>query len=152
MSPRVLQMVGFGVFLLCAGVLGWAAAGFTLKAKTALLSGTVCGVSMIGCAWLLARERTWMSAIGSVAGTILPLLFGGVFIWRGIIAWSGWLAGEPKLWVAILLSSMAAVSLGTFWTLCRPWIRRSAETEETAEDAPHIPTSARAVSLPEPQQ
>ncbi|MCG8419330.1 MAG: hypothetical protein MJE77_15460 [Proteobacteria bacterium] len=117
MSPRALWMIGFGAFLVAAGVLGWAAAGFTVKAKTALLSGAVCGSLMFACAWLLARQRAWLSAIGSIGGTILPLLFSGVFVWRATIAWSAWSGGEPKFFVALLLSVMAAAGVLTFAAL-----------------------------------
>lgn len=141
MSRRVFYMIGFGVFLACSGVLGWAAAGFTLKAKTALLSGAVCGSLMIGCAWLVLRDRAWLARVGDVGGTILPLLFSGVFAWRATIAWGAWLGGEPKFFVAILLSTMAAVGLVTFNALSRPWRQAWITTKESSSAHPAEQTS-----------
>ncbi|MEM9490972.1 MAG: hypothetical protein AAGC55_17620 [Myxococcota bacterium] len=121
MSTRAKYMIGFGIFLAVCGLFGWAAAGFTAKAKTALMSGAVCGGAMIVCGWLLMRSHAWLSAIGSVAGTVFPLLFCTVFTWRASIGWLAWIDGQPKFFVAALLSVMAAVSLATFTVLLKHW-------------------------------
>ena len=121
MVTRAQRMIGFGIFLAICGLLGWAAAGFTLKAKTALLSGSICGSMMIGCGWLLGRQHPWLSGAGNIGGTFLPLLFSAVFTWRASIAWMAWADGQPKFWVASLLGLMAAVGIWTFISLCTPW-------------------------------
>lgn len=112
-------MIGFGFFLVACGLLGWAAAGFTAKAKTAILSGATCGGLMIGSGYLASRSTPRARNIGRGAGTLLPLLFSGVFSWRAIIAWQATAAGQPKLYVAVLLSTMALAALATFAILLR---------------------------------
>ena len=121
MSKRATQMIVFGAFLGLCGVLGWAATGFAWKAKTAILSGAMCGSLMVGCGLLLFRGRGWRASIGDAGGTFLPLVFCGVFTWRAVIAWGDWSGGEPKLAVAALLTLMALVSLVTFANLFQPW-------------------------------
>lgn len=130
-------MIGFGVFLVACGLLGWAAAGFTAKAKTAILSGGMSGGLMIGSGWLASRPSLRARNIGRAAGTALPLLFTGVFSWRSIIAWQSVAAGAPKLYVAVLLSTMAVAALATFAILL--WTRgagRSATRNELAAAPP----------------
>lgn len=112
-------MIGFGLFLGACGLLGWAAAGFTAKAKTAILSGGMSGGLMVVAGLLASRESPLARRIGRGAGTILPILFGGVFSWRAIVGWQAVGAGEPKVYVAALLSGMALAALATFVILIR---------------------------------
>src|SRR5687768_10486634 len=112
-------LVGFGVFLIACGFIGWAASGFSAYARTAILSGSACGASMIAAGWLAGRPRPGMRNAGLWAGRILPLLFLGVFAWRATVAWRDWSDGKPKLYVAVLLTLMAAASAITAAVLWR---------------------------------
>lgn len=103
-------MLGYGLVLAACGVLGWAAAGFTAKAKTAILSGAVTGAAMVAMAFLSSSQGALASA-GHWGGRVLPVLFLGVFSWRASIAWKAHLAGQPKLYVAVLLTGMALASV-----------------------------------------
>ena len=112
-------MIGFGLFLVASGFVGWAATGFAPYAKTAIVSGSVSGACMIGCGLLAARKGAGLARLGRGAGTVLPVLFGGVFAWRASVGWSEVAAGEPKLYVAVLLSAMTLAALVTFVALIR---------------------------------
>ncbi len=98
-------MFGFGLFLVVSGFVGWAATGFASEAKTAILSGSVSGGAMIACGLLSARAGR-LARAARRAGTVLPFVFGAAFVWRAAVAWSEVAAGEPKLYVAALLSAM----------------------------------------------
>src|SRR5688500_11626035 len=105
----------FGVFLIVCGFVGWAASGFSAYARTAILSGSVCGASMIIAGLLLRYGRAGARTAGLWMGRGLPVLFLGVFIWRAAVAWG---AGPQKLYVAILLTLMAgasALTVGVMW-------------------------------------
>lgn len=112
-------MIGFGIFLVACGLLGWGAAGFTAKAKTAILSGAVTGILMASMGLLASSSQRVLAVAGTVGGIVFPALFAGVFGWRGVIAWQAHAAGQPKLYVAVLLSVMAAASAGVLITLLR---------------------------------
>lgn len=107
-------MIGFGLFLIGCGFLGWTAAGFTAKAKTAILSGSMSGLMMVAMGILSASLKPMPAAIGRYGGLALPVFFTAIFSWRAVIGWQAYAAGQPKLYVAILLSSMAAASLAIF--------------------------------------
>lgn len=107
-------MIGFGLFLIGCGFLGWAAAGFTAKAKTAILSGGVSGLMMIAMGLMAASSKPLPSAIGRNGSLALPVFFTAVFSWRAAVGWQAYAAGQPKLYVAILLSPMAAASIAVF--------------------------------------
>ena len=112
-------MIGFGAFLIICGLLGWASAGFEAKARTAVYSGGATGILMIGMGFMAASPKRALKMIGIHLGIIFPLVFAGVFIWRASLGWSAYLAGEPKLATAALISLMAAASLVTFVTVLR---------------------------------
>lgn len=116
-------VAGYGGFLILAGVLGWASTGFSDKGKTAILSGLVTGLVMLGLLGAfriapegLRRPVTW-------AMLAFTSLFAGTFIWRGLMAWQAVLQGEPKVATAILLTTMAVTSLVVAVEL---WRRRPA--------------------------
>jgi hypothetical protein len=113
-------MIGFGLFLVAAGFLGWAATGFAAYAKTAIVSGSVTGGLMLACGFLSGRTSGWLARAGRVAGSVFPALFAGVFLWRASVGWREVVAGEPKLYVALLLSAMTLAALVTFAMLVRP--------------------------------
>jgi uncharacterized membrane protein (UPF0136 family) len=105
--------VGFGVFLILCGVAGYLSnpAG----AKTALMSGgmfgglsALWGVLMLkGFAW--ARIAAWVSTLVLVAA----------FAWRSIAGWMAYAGGEPKLFVASLITLMLAASLASLAVLAK---------------------------------
>jgi len=105
--------VGFGVFLILCGLAGYLSnpAG----AKTALMSGgTFGGLSAIwgllmlkGFAW--AKVAAWVSTIVLVAA----------FAWRSIAGWMAYVAGEPKLFAASLITMMLVASLASIAVLGR---------------------------------
>ncbi|MFQ3586542.1 MAG: hypothetical protein SNJ74_07455 [Fimbriimonadaceae bacterium] len=104
-------LLAFGLFLIASGLVGWASTGFSDRGKTAILSGAVSGSIMIGWAFLVAKGPGAL-AVGARWGALaFTILFGGTFVWRGIVAWQSVAAGDPKLPVAALLSVMACASL-----------------------------------------
>lgn len=107
-------LFGYGLFLIVCGFLGWAATGFSSSGKTAIMSGGVSGALVLVSAWLAGRPAKKLQMIGAHLGLVLPLLFAIPFTWRGIVGWQATAAGEDKLYVAILLSSMALASLIVF--------------------------------------
>jgi hypothetical membrane protein len=108
-SARILFV--FGIFLIVCGVLGWASAGFSDRAKTAVLSGAGSGALILVSGFLANGASRTMQAIGAHAGMGLALLFGGTFVWRAIVAWQDVSSGEPKTMTASLLSAMAVAAL-----------------------------------------
>jgi uncharacterized membrane protein (UPF0136 family) len=105
--------VGFGIFLILCGVVGYLSnpAG----AKTALMSGgmfgglsAIWGVLMLnGFVW--AKVAAWVSTIALVAA----------FTWRSIAGWMAYAAGEPKLFAASLITLMLAASLASVAVLAK---------------------------------
>lgn len=112
-------MIGFGLFLVGCGFLGWAAAGFTAKAKTAILSGGMSGLIMIIMGLMSASSKPISTTIGANGGVAFPVFLSAVFSWRAAVGWQAYAAGQPKLYVAILLSLMAAASVAVFAVLLR---------------------------------
>lgn len=118
--PRASKLaVGFGLFLIACGFLGWAAAGFTAKAKTAILSGSMTGIMMIAMGVMASSSKPGLAAIGRYGSLGLPVFFTAIFSWRAAIGWQAYAAGQPKLYVAVLLSLMAAASISIFAALLR---------------------------------
>jgi hypothetical protein len=107
-------MIGFGLFLIIAGFAGWAATGFEPRGATAIASGAITGALMLLMAWLSAQPKGLAKNFGIHAGFVLALIFGLVFTWRGLVGWGILGDGEPKPWVATLISTMAVVSFVTF--------------------------------------
>lgn len=109
-------LVSYGVFLFVAGFIGFAAAGFDARAKTAIIMGTACGglMALIG---LLARARGGAKArtMGWL-GVFFACFFLATFTWRASIAWGNL---PEKLYVAVLLTTMALASIVTAGLLIR---------------------------------
>jgi uncharacterized membrane protein (UPF0136 family) len=105
--------VGFGIFLILCGVVGYLSnpAG----AKTALLSGGAFGglsalwggLMLKGVAW--AKVAAWVSTVVLVAA----------FTWRSIAGWMAYAAGEPKFFTASLITLMLLASLASLAVLAR---------------------------------
>lgn len=110
-----LWYIGFGLFLLLCGVLGYASnpAG----AKTALISGGTFGGMCI--LWGILMFKTKSSVAYYAAGATTLLLL-GAFLWRSTVTWQAVAEGEPKRFAAGLLTTMLAGSLLSLvrWTRC----------------------------------
>ena len=111
MPKHAKIMIAFGGVLILCGFLGWASTGFEARAKTAILSGSVCGMLMIISGWLSGRPNPGNARIGFNIGVILSALFSGVFTWRGVVGWTAYAAGQPKFFTASLISGMAISSV-----------------------------------------
>ena len=105
--------VGFGLFLILCGVVGYLSnpAG----AKTALMSGgTFGGLSAL---WgvLMMKGFGW----AKIAAWVSTLLLVAAFAWRSIAGWMAYVAGEPKLFAASLITLMLVASLVSVVVLWR---------------------------------
>jgi hypothetical protein len=118
--PRYAKvMIGFGVFLAVCGFLGWALTGFEARAKTAILSGGITGATMIAMGFVSASPSHKLKMIGIHLGMVLPLVFGGVFVWRASVGWKAVAAGMPKVGTSVLISLMAVASFVTLATILK---------------------------------
>ena len=107
--------VGYGIFLIVCGV-----AGFLSNpeaAKTALITGSFFGSLAIIVGVLLKKEFGWarIPALG------LTLLLIAAFSWRSFVSWQDVARGDPKLFAAILISSMLVASLISLGQLVSHW-------------------------------
>ena len=98
-------VVGYGVFLIVIGLLGFASN--PEKAKTALMSGGLFGSLTILWGFLMAKGFAWARYAAIATTGMLSL----VFAVRAFIGWKAVMAGEPKLIAASLISSMLVASL-----------------------------------------
>lgn len=113
-------LIGYGAFLMVCGVAGWAAAGFTAKATTAIASGSATGLLMIALGFLVLKLQPAGSRGVTWAAAVFALLFTGVFTWRASIAWGNL---PEKLYLAVLLSAMALASMVTVALMVRTLLR-----------------------------
>ena len=98
-------VVGYGVFLIVIGLLGFASN--PEKAKTALMSGGLFGSLSILWGVFMAKGFGWARYAAIITTSLLSVVFG----WRSFMGWQAVLAGEPKLIAASLISSMLVASL-----------------------------------------
>lgn len=107
-------MIGYGVFLVAMGILGYS--HNPEKAKTALMSGGTFGALSVFWGWLMTRGL----AFSRWAGFATTVFLLGVFSWRAAVSWEAVAQGfSEKLFPAILISLMAAASLITALLLAR---------------------------------
>lgn len=78
MNVSVLLFV-YGLFLICCGILAVIFIG--LKAKTALISGSLSGLLAMLAGHSVYMQLTW----APVAGIVVSLAFFGVFAWRSTL-------------------------------------------------------------------
>lgn len=98
-------MIGYGVFLIVAGVLGFLSN--PEKAKTALMSGGLFGMISIAVGILANREMSRAFPIS----LSLVLFLGTVFVWRASVSWMTFAGGQSdKLFAAVLISVMLFAS------------------------------------------
>ncbi|MDF3127665.1 hypothetical protein P0Y35_00505 [Kiritimatiellaeota bacterium B1221] len=106
--------IGFGIFLFVCGLLGYASN--PLAAKTALKSGGGFGfISAAWGIWMLKSERN----APYIAATVTTLILCAAFLWRSTVTWQAVMHGKPKLFAAVLISSMLVASLISLFRLLR---------------------------------
>lgn len=106
--------IGFGLFLILCGLAGYASN--PAAAKTALMSGGTFGtLSVIWGFWMLKGGR--LAAF--VAALLTTLMLCAAFSWRSVVSWQAFADGEPKLFAAILITSMLIASLASIVQLFR---------------------------------
>jgi len=98
-------VIGYGVFLIVIGLLGYASN--PEKAKTALMSGGMFGTLSIIWGAVMAKGMAWGRYAAMVTTSLLAVVFG----WRAWMGWQAVIAGQPKLIAASLISAMLVASL-----------------------------------------
>ncbi|MCA9284159.1 MAG: hypothetical protein KDA22_03020 [Phycisphaerales bacterium] len=96
-SPRIMLI--YAIFLVACGVAAFAMSGFDARARTALIAGGGAAAVMAGCAFMAAqlqRSRA-VGMTGIHLGLIAPMVFAGLFLWRGLEAYVSYKAGVPPL-------------------------------------------------------
>ncbi len=110
MKPSLAAwLVRYGLFLITIGIVAvfynpaTGQLGFNPAAKTALLSGGICGGLSLAWGGLLARGFTW-ARWGAILSCVL---FFAAFTWRSIAGWMAFAGGQGEKWFAsILITSM----------------------------------------------
>jgi hypothetical protein len=115
-------LVRYGLFLISIGILAVlyepksGHIGFNSAAKTALISGSICGGLSIGWGLLLGRGYLW-TRVGAI---VTSALFLAAFTWRATAGWMAWAGGQPEKWfAATLISCMWVATLGMLVMLAR---------------------------------
>lgn len=107
-------MMGYGVFLVVIGVLGFLSN--PEKAKTALISGGTFGTLSVVLGVMITRGVSW----SGWAATGLVTMLTAVFVWRSSASWSAYSGGQSeKLVAAILITSMGVASIAMLVALLR---------------------------------
>ena len=107
--------IGFGIFLIVCGILGFASN--PAAAKTALITGSFFGGLNILLGWGMLRG---FSALRHMAAVVTLLLI-TAFSWRSFAGWSQVADGEPKVFAASLISTMLLGAILTLVKLLRNW-------------------------------
>jgi len=90
--------------------------GFNAAAKTALISGGVCGGLSLLWAFLLWRRARWPF----IAAMLTTTLFLAAFTWRATVAWTAFAGGaSEKGYAASLITLMGLASLALIVLLLR---------------------------------
>ena len=107
MKPRNgLVLIGYGLFLVATGLIGFALTGET--STSALINGVVFGGLMVVLGVLLQHGRPWTKPAALSATAIFAL----TFVWRGGLQLWEYLQGDPeRLPVVVLFAVMFVVSL-----------------------------------------
>ncbi len=110
--------IGFGVFLIVCGILGFASN--PAAAKTALITGSFFGGINLLMGWAFLRG---FSAVRYAAAPLTLLLI-AAFSWRSYAGWAQVAEGEPKVFAATLISTMLIGAILTLIQLVRHWRMR----------------------------
>jgi hypothetical protein len=98
--------LGFGFFLILCGVAGYVSN--PAAAKTALMSGGTFGfLSAVWGFWMIKGGRLF----AFIAAALTTLMLCAAFTWRSIVSWQAYADGQPKLFAAVLISSMLVASV-----------------------------------------
>ena len=125
-------LITYGLFLFAVAVAaviydpGSGRIGFNAAAKTALISGAVCGgLSLLWGFLLMAGANwPWWGALGSTS------LFLAAFGWRSSVSWAAYAGGASEKWyAATLITLMAGASLAL---LIKLWLGRRMNLWRTA--------------------
>lgn len=104
-NPLSQWLVRYGLFLVSVGIVAVlyepksGQLGFNPVAKTALMSGGICGGISLVWGWLLGRGFQW----ARVAAMISCSLFLAAFTWRSIAGWMAFAGGQTEKWFASTL-------------------------------------------------
>lgn len=97
--------------------------GFNPKAKSALISGGICGALALVWAYFLFRDQPWATTAAIITTTIFLIAFAV----RGLMAWKAYAAGDGTKWFAALLITLmflaSAAHIAALIFLPRPTIR-----------------------------
>lgn len=120
--PSARWLLAYGTFLFCVALAAVmydpkiGKIGFNPAAKTALISGGVCGGVSILWGLLLFGARSWPTRAAMVTTT----LFLAAFVWRSSVSWMAVAAGASEKWYAgSLITLMAVASLALLLLLIR---------------------------------
>jgi uncharacterized membrane protein (UPF0136 family) len=125
------RLTGYGIFLFSIAIAAVSydpqtdTFGFYAPAKTALISGGVCGSLSIFWGILLRRGLQW-PLLAAIAST---LVFLTAFTWRSTVGWMAVAAGDTHKWFAATLISLmwiASAALVVFLVRARATLARDA--------------------------
>eukprot|EP00049_Salpingoeca_infusionum_P018818 m.358913 g.358913 ORF g.358913 m.358913 type:complete len:122 (+) comp18337_c0_seq1:302-667(+) len=111
----VNNMFYLGAFLLCSGTLAWALAGYTQKARMAVIVGGATGTvsALFGLLMRSASANSTLETISLYGSKGYCLMLTGVFAWRAYLSF-----GDPKYTTTgIIISAMCLASLFTMTTI-----------------------------------
>jgi hypothetical protein len=121
-NPLSQWLIRYGLFLISVGIVAvlynpkTGQFGFNSAAKTALISGSICGGLSLVWGWLLGRGMNW-ARWGAILSSSLFL---AAFTWRAIAGWMACFGGQPEKWFAAsLITGMWAATLGLLFMLGR---------------------------------
>lgn len=113
-NPLSPWLIRYGLFLVSVGIVAVmydpksGQFGFNPAAKTALMSGGICGGLSLAWGWLLGRGFQWARVAAMISGS----LFLAAFTWRSIAGWMAFAGGQSEKWFAsTLITSMWAATL-----------------------------------------
>lgn len=136
------SLVCYGLFLISVGVIAVmykpasGQLGFNPAAKTALLSGGICGGLSIAWGLFLGRGYRW----ARVGAMISCSLFLAAFTWRALAGWMAFAGGQTEKWfAATLITCMWTATLGLLALL----VRNRAAGTPVGNDAEPVPMGKR---------
>jgi hypothetical protein len=103
--PLAPWLLRYGLFLLSVGIVAvmydpkTGQLGFNPAAKTALVSGGICGGLSLAWGGLLGRGFSWARWGALVSSS----LFLAAFTWRSIASWMAFAGGQTEKWFAASL-------------------------------------------------
>lgn len=108
-------LIGYGIFLFLCGLTGYLSN--PAKAITSLIMGSGFGILSVAWGVILGKGFGW----AKWAALATTLMLCAVFSIRSFIGWQGVINGEPKAFVASLITIML---LGSLATVVRLFVRK----------------------------